>query len=56
MRRPWIVGQNIISVAQDARAEADHETLTALHSINVRELQILEQQERILEALGAKGA
>src|SRR6266567_344378 len=38
-----IVGQNIISAAQDARAEADHETLTALHSINVRELQILEQ-------------
>ncbi|HEY8868358.1 MAG TPA: hypothetical protein VIM30_03105 [Candidatus Limnocylindrales bacterium] len=51
-----IVGQNIISTAQDARAEADHETLTALHSINVRELQILEQQERILEALGPKGA
>ena len=46
-----IVGQNVISASQDARAEADHETLTALHTINVRQLQILEQQQQILEAL-----
>ena len=46
-----IVGQNIISAAQDARAEADHETLTALHTMNVRQLQILEQQQKILELL-----
>ena len=46
-----IVGQNVISTAQDARAEADHETLTALHTINVRQLQILEQQHEILERL-----
>jgi hypothetical protein len=46
-----IVGQNVISAAQDARAETDHETLTALHSMNVRQLQILEQQEKILEIL-----
>src|SRR6266700_8007664 len=46
-----IVGQNVISAAQDARAEADHETLTALHNINVQQLQILEQQQKILELL-----
>jgi hypothetical protein len=37
-----MVGQQVISVAQDARAETDHETLTALHRINVQQLQILE--------------
>jgi hypothetical protein len=46
-----IVGQNVISASQDARAEADHETLTALHTINVRQLDLLEQQEKILELL-----
>ena len=49
-----IVGQNVISAAQDARAEADHETLTALHTINVRQLRLLEQQEKILELLKEK--
>ncbi|SRR5712664_1216963 len=51
-----IVGQNVISASQDARAEADHETLTALHTMNVRQLQMLEQQERILEILRHRGA
>jgi hypothetical protein len=37
-----LVGQRVISTAQDARAETDHETLTALHRINVQHLQILE--------------
>ncbi len=46
-----IVGQNVISASQDARAEADHETLTALHTMNVRQLQMLEQQEKILEII-----
>ncbi len=46
-----MVGQNVISASQDARAEADHETLTVLHTINVRQLQLLEQQEKILAAL-----
>jgi hypothetical protein len=46
-----IVGQNVISASQDARAEADHETLTALHTMNVRQLQLLEQQREILELL-----
>ena len=37
-----LVGQRVISAAQDARAETDHETLTALHLINVQQLEILE--------------
>ena len=37
-----IVGQNVTAAAQDVRAEADHETLTALHTIDVQQLQILE--------------
>jgi hypothetical protein len=37
-----LVGQRVIAAAQDARAETDHETLTALHKINVQQLQILE--------------
>lgn len=46
-----VVGQNVISASQDARAEADHETLTALHAINVRQLHLLEEQQQILELL-----
>jgi hypothetical protein len=49
-----IVGQQIISKAQDARAEADHETLLVLHGINVHQLEILEQQHEILELLTEK--
>jgi len=40
-------GQRIIAAAQDARAEADHMTLTALHTINVRQLEILRRLEKI---------
>ena len=57
-----IVGQNVISASQDARAEADHVTLTTLHAMNVRQLEMLEQQskilsqqEKILEVLRSKG-
>jgi len=46
-----LVGQNVISAAQDARAEADHETITALHAIHVHQLKILEHQEKLLERL-----
>jgi hypothetical protein len=49
-----IVGQNVISTAQDARAAADHETLTALHQMNVQQLQILKGQQEILELLKRK--
>ncbi len=44
-----IVGQNVISASQDARAEADHITLTTLHSINVQQLKMLEQQQEMLK-------
>jgi len=44
-----IVGQNVISASQDARAEADHITLATLHAMNVRHLQMLEQQQQILQ-------
>jgi len=46
-----IVGQNVISAAQDARAEADHETLTALHMMSRQQLAILEGQTEILDLL-----
>ncbi len=49
-----IVGQNVISASQDARAEADHETLTALHAINVRQLKLLEEQQKIIALLGQR--
>ena len=49
-----IVGQNVISAAQDKRAEADHKTLTALHGMNVRQLKILRQQDEILAVLKAQ--
>jgi hypothetical protein len=44
-----IVGQNVISASQDARAEADHLTLTTLHAINVQQLKMLEVQHKLLE-------
>ncbi|HEV2218634.1 MAG TPA: hypothetical protein VGV88_13820 [Candidatus Dormibacteraeota bacterium] len=44
-----MVGQNVISASQDGRAEADHLTLTTLHAMNVRQLEMLEQQARILD-------
>jgi len=44
-----IVGQNVISASQDARAEADHLTLTTLHAINVQQLKMLEQQQAMLQ-------
>jgi hypothetical protein len=57
-----IVGQNVISASHDARAEADHITLTTLHEINVQQLRMLEQQREmlqqqreILDLLQAKG-
>ena len=49
-----IVGQNVISAAQDARAEADHETLTALHTMSRQQLTILEGQNEILDLLRQK--
>jgi hypothetical protein len=51
-----IVGQNVISAAQDARAEADHETLTALHEMSKQQIDILEGQNQILDLLKQKAS
>jgi hypothetical protein len=51
-----IVGQNVISAAQDARAEADHETLTALHQMSIQQIEILNGQNQILDLLRQKAS
>jgi len=45
-------GQRIIAAAQDARADADHRTLTALHTINVHQLEILRRLEKLEQSRG----
>jgi hypothetical protein len=56
-----IVGQNVQAEASDRRAEADHKTLVALHTMNKTQLRILEaleklsnEQEALLSRLAAK--
>jgi hypothetical protein len=51
-----IVGQNVIQAANDARAEADHETLTAVHRLTIAVHSINEAQSAILRQLQATGA
>jgi hypothetical protein len=51
-----LVGQSVISKAQDARAEADHETLTALHELSKLQIDILNGQNEILDLLKLKVA
>ena len=46
-----IVGQNVQAAASDKRAEADHETLTAVHALTVAVHTINEQQTLILQRL-----
>jgi hypothetical protein len=46
-----IVGQNVIQETNDARAEADHETLTAVHQLTVEVHAINEAQTAILRQL-----
>jgi hypothetical protein len=46
-----IVGQNVIQASTDARAEADHETLTAVHQLTVEVHAINEAQTTILRQL-----
>ena len=46
-----IVGQNVIQAANDARAEADHETLTAIHTLTIEVHSINEAQTEILKRL-----
>ena len=46
-----IVGQNIIQAANDMRAEADHETLSAVHRLTVEVHEINEGQTVLLKQL-----
>jgi len=49
-----IVGQNVIQASTDARARADHETLTAVHQLTVEVHAINEAQTAILRQLQAR--
>src|SRR5436190_21046467 len=51
-----LVGQSVISKAQDARAEADHETLTALHELSKPQIDIHHGQIEILDLLKQQAA
>ncbi len=46
-----IVGQNVLAAASDARAESDHKTLLAIHTLTSDVHDINEQQTRILKIL-----
>jgi hypothetical protein len=46
-----IVGQNVQAAASDARAESDHETLLAIHTLTFEVHKIQEQQNTILNSL-----
>jgi hypothetical protein len=50
-----IVGQNVIQAANDARAEADHETLSAVHMLTVQVHEINLAQTAILNQLKGTG-
>ncbi len=46
-----IVGQNVQAAASDARAESDHKTLMAIHTLTVEVHDIAQQQTTILKIL-----
>ncbi len=46
-----IVGQNVQAAASDARAESDHETLIAIHTLTADVHEIAQQQTAILKIL-----
>jgi hypothetical protein len=46
-----IVGQNVQAAASDARAESDHDTLIAIHTLTSKVYEISEQQTQILRIL-----
>lgn len=46
-----IVGQNVQAAASDARAESDHETLLAIHTLTADVHEINQQQTKILKIL-----
>jgi len=49
-----IVGQNVQAAASDARAESDHDTLLAIHTLTVEVHKINEQQTVILKMLAER--
>jgi hypothetical protein len=49
-----IVGQKVQAAATDARAEADHQTLTAIHALSASVHTINEQQNTILDLLAQR--
>ncbi len=49
-----IVGQNVQSAANDARAESDHETLLAIHTLTSEVHEIATKQTDILKILEEK--
>jgi len=46
-----IVGQNVQAAADDARAQSDHDTLIAIHTLTSEVHRINEQQSKILDLL-----
>jgi hypothetical protein len=50
-----MVGQNVQSAASDARAETDHQTLDAIHTLTTQTIAILEGQNKILDLLEKQG-
>jgi hypothetical protein len=46
-----MVGQNVIQAQQDAKAEADHRTLTYLANLQDQQMTILANQVKILDEL-----
>jgi hypothetical protein len=51
-----IVGQNVIQATNDVRAQADHETLSAVHRLTVEVHAINEAQTKILKQLQGASA
>lgn len=49
-----IVGQNVQAEASDERAQHDHETLVAIHTLSAEIYKLEKQQEKILETLEKK--
>jgi hypothetical protein len=46
-----IVGQNVLAAASDARAESDHKTLLAIHTLTAEVHEIAEQQTKVLKII-----
>ncbi len=46
-----IVGQNVQAAASDARAESDHETLLAIHTLTTEVHDLAERQSQMLKIL-----